>query len=706
MAGDKKTSQLPIMNPSDLVATDGVLVLDKSATTGEGSGPGGTLKVMNAAGVSPFTTSTGVVRNMNLLGINTNQSLFKWAADAINAFGPYTAARGQDFLFRSVQTGGVYGPNSITVTYFKLLSGRLIAGGSSNLISPGELVLSGGPYITNPEINADLFLEIGDAGVGPIEDYFNLGKDHFPSGDPWTIDGQQFLTGTLDGEPTIWQFLAGDGDWGGVSGNDTVADDFINLSLQPPVNTNPQTKIHPLSLSGIALVNPVTGAPIAELNYIAAAVHTYGPFTCLPGQQMVLKTSTIVGGVGGGGSFNVSTRFYRVIPNVTVIGGPLTATPPPSSFMPDGQGLVRIEETDDALFAELGDISTGPVEDYFNLGEETSPSVFEPWDMTVKRFVRAELDGDITLWAFVGIEGLYGGPDMGTDPDILEAVATDFFDITEQPEVLSIENNIIKTINVLNTDLATLDGTGLATYFNAIDPPILKQGFESWRINIVDGTDAILKTFDLVNRGKGPVGLTGNIANNLTAAMFFEVNKGDGSGDMLASVYDPTNKSANAFAMDNMAKPTAAKTTPIDADSLTIWDSVTSLFKELTFANLKTYLNTLYKSVMSPQFEWSANTTIASTHNNAMIFVVGYTTTVNPTTQTYAANFESFLDNTGSATGASIVCTASTTGGTWTYSVNGATPVTSGTFTLGAKKLCYITRKLSSNLIKINGDVT
>lgn len=180
-----------------------------------------------------------------------------------------------------------------------------------------------------------------------------------------------------------------------------------------------------------------------------------------------------------------------------------------------------------------------------------------------------------------------------------------------------------------------------------------------------------------------------------------------GSGDMLASVYDPTGKAANAFAMDNMANPTATKTTPIDADSLNLWDSVSSIFKKVTWANikatLKTYFDTLYKSVTSPQFEWSANTTIAPTHNNAMIFTVGYTTTIDPNTQTYQTNFEAFLDNTGSATGASIVCTAATG---YTYSVNGATAVASGTFTLGGRKLCYITRKLSSNLIKINGDVS
>lgn len=160
--------------------------------------------------------------------------------------------------------------------------------------------------------------------------------------------------------------------------------------------------------------------------------------------------------------------------------------------------------------------------------------------------------------------------------------------------------------------------------------------------------------------------------------------------------------------LQNEINSATAKTTPVDADVMPILDSAASnVLKKVTWANikatLKTYFDTLYKSVTSPQFEWGGNTTLASTHNNAMIFTVGYTTTINPDTQTYQTNFECFLDNTGSASTASIVCTSATG---YTYSVNGATAVASGTFTLGAKKLCYITRKLNTNLIKINGDVT
>lgn len=46
--------------------------------------------------------------------------------------------------------------------------------------------------------------------------------------------------------------------------------------------------------------------------------------------------------------------------------------------------------------------------------------------------------------------------------------------------------------------------------------------------------------------------------------------------------------------MDNMANMSNAKITPIDADNLTLWDSVAGQFKKLTIADSKTWLNTLY----------------------------------------------------------------------------------------------------------------
>lgn len=74
-----------------------------------------------------------------------------------------------------------------------------------------------------------------------------------------------------------------------------------------------------------------------------------------------------------------------------------------------------------------------------------------------------------------------------------------------------------------------------------------------------------------------------------------------GGGDMLKATYDPNNVSDDAFDTDNFTAPTVAKTTPVDADLLTLWDSAASFIsKKLTWANLKstlkTYFDTLYAS--------------------------------------------------------------------------------------------------------------
>src|SRR5690606_18293641 len=102
--------------------------------------------------------------------------------------------------------------------------------------------------------------------------------------------------------------------------------------------------------------------------------------------------------------------------------------------------------------------------------------------------------------------------------------ADDFFLITGEPSMPpTSQNNIVKTLTVLDTDLATLDGAGLATYYNAKTPAVLKQGYESWVVHIVDGSSTILKSFLLVNRGKGLIG-DGSPLTELGAGNFFEIN--------------------------------------------------------------------------------------------------------------------------------------------------------------------------------------
>ena len=146
---------------------------------------------------------------------------------------------------------------------------------------------------------------------------------------------------------------------------------------------------------------------------------------------------------------------------------------------------------------------------------------------------------------------------------------------------------------------------------------------------------------------------------------------------------------------------TITEPTTIGEISKPIFNSVSTT--EAVFNNMRGNIVVPNDGIdLTLQAEWTVNTVLDSTHNTATIFTEGYTTTIDPDTETYQSNFEAFLDNTGSATGASIVCTASAG---YTYRVNGATPVASGTFTLPAGKLCYIMRKLATNLIIINGDV-
>ena len=425
MAGDKKTSQLPLMEPEELLSSDMVLVLDKSATTGEGSGSGGTLKEMPASGVTSFTTVKGKVHNLNLTGIDTTKEILTWAADAINAYGPYTTPRGQDFYFRSYQAeiGPQDNNNRVVITYFKLLSGVLTAGGPGATVYPSQLVISGGPYYVNPETNADLFLEIGDAGAGPVHTYFNLGEDH-AGGDPWVITDELFFTGKLDGDPAIWLFLAGPGSYGGTSGNNTTAADFLNLSVQEPDMLTYNTVVHPIDLRDVDTTQ-------TELKIIYDAVTSRGPFTALANQQMIFQTRLLENG-------DMVTRNYRLLNNVTKVGTGVSIVGAQLKFMCDGASKT-IAITDSNL-VDLDYIGATPVAAAFNVGKPDGEGGYGPWDMGVYRFIRAEDTDGVKFYSWVGLETLYGGDELGSNPEIHEAVDADFFNLTDQPTIPSTQN--------------------------------------------------------------------------------------------------------------------------------------------------------------------------------------------------------------------------------------------------------------------------
>lgn len=150
-----------------------------------------------------------------------------------------------------------------------------------------------------------------------------------------------------------------------------------------------------------------------------------------------------------------------------------------------------------------------------------------------------------------------------------------------------------------------------------------------------------------------------------------------GSGDMLKSTYDPGSVEDNAFDMDNMVEGTttkiltstertklagietgadvtdaenvagsiagaAAKTTPVDADTVGLIDSAdSSILKQLSWANikatLKTYLDTLYVAL-------TGNQTVAGIKTFSSFPV---TPSSAPTTDYQAANKKYVDDNAG-----------------------------------------------------------
>jgi hypothetical protein len=222
-------------------------------------------------------------------------------------------------------------------------------------------------------------------------------------------------------------------------------------------------------------------------------------------------------------------------------------------------------------------------------------------------------------------------------------------------------DNIISIKTILNTDLTTVDADGLATYYNALDPFVIKRGYESWRINIVDVGDAVLKTFDLVNRGKGLIGLDSDLPE-LEASNFFEINVG----------------SVDELTTDELAAVQGANT-----------PSGANVFATIADLEIK-------------QTVQSGNFVLTVTDNDATVSMDGGTCTIDPNTQAYQDAFVVAMKNITDSTDGSIVCTAATG---WTYKVNDNAAVASGTFTFPAGATCTIIKFEGTNKIYIDGVV-
>ena len=117
---ESKLSTTPIITNADLSQTDTVLVLDKSATTGDQSGPEGTWKQAPVSAFRQIGTIKGVVHNLSLVGMDLTKPFLEYIADAINAYGPFNGVAGELMLFRTYQQVGDQYNYSVITTYYKV----------------------------------------------------------------------------------------------------------------------------------------------------------------------------------------------------------------------------------------------------------------------------------------------------------------------------------------------------------------------------------------------------------------------------------------------------------------------------------------------------------------------------------------------------------------------------------------------------------
>lgn len=286
-----------------------------------------------------------------------------------------------------------YGSSSESLLYLKkrqyiLKRGQGTYGiASLNTVLPSDFITLT-PVIIG--INDATTFDLGDIMGADVSDYVNT-------------SGPYLIVGTTIFETTegSYIFSGADGLYG-VGEIQTVDQNFIPFNSVPVGNWQ---KIHNLSLVGIDTSGD-------ELTYIAEAVNTYGAFTCETDEQMIFRTQTPY-------EDGVIERYYSLLKRVTTIGGGVTINIPSNYFKPDGQSAIGAIPSE--IIIELGDIGTTDIEDAFNVGDGG-----DPWDMNVKRFIRATYDGDVTLWSWQGDDGEFGG--SGTP-----AVASDFFLITGEP---------------------------------------------------------------------------------------------------------------------------------------------------------------------------------------------------------------------------------------------------------------------------------
>ena len=288
----------------------------------------------------------------------------------------------------------------------------------------------------------------------------------------------------------------------------------------------------------------------SELQYIADAINrgqNYDvngnngtPFTKTSGTEFIFYTIVFVGGDQTNPRY--LHRYYRVHSSTSQIGGniPLQAT---SDDISPAGSLEINPETNQDLFIDLGEIASQNVWDVFNQGQSNG----DAWGISGTTFVIATQNGTDKTWRFIGGDGLWGGDDFGTDPEIYQADANDF-DLLSTEETVSFQETIpvnasfsaVNEIPLNNHESSIFNTVSNLTHFKAVN--ILLNGRAILRINsatqptietpnvIVSGSFVIGKEYTIKTIGTTDFTLIGASANTV-GVVFVATGVGSGTGD-------------------------------------------------------------------------------------------------------------------------------------------------------------------------------
>lgn len=288
----------------------------------------------------------------------------------------------------------------------------------------------------------------------------------------------------------------------------------------------------------------------SELSYIAEAINrgqNYDvngnngqPFTKASGQEFIFKTIVFVGGDQANPRY--LHRYYRCYRTSNSIGGN-TLLPITNDEVSPAGSLEINPETNQDLFINLGDIGTSEVWDVFNQGQPNG----DGWLINGVVFVIAIQNGIEKTWRFIGGNGIWGGADLGIDPDVLEADANDF-DLLSTELTVDFQETLpatITTASINEVNLSNHEGNIIPTVSNITHYKVTNPMLYGFAIlNINTATKPTIETPTVINAGSFIVGKEYTIktigttdftiigaSSNTVGTVFKATGAGTGDGD-------------------------------------------------------------------------------------------------------------------------------------------------------------------------------